>query len=154
MSSRVGLGQESLVGRDVRIGAHPQHPGTKIAQDGRHSAHVIAVRVGESDGVETADIARPQYRRDHVFADFKVGVRRPGRPPMGPPGVDEQGFSLGRDQQQRIPLADVDGGDLEHAGMVGERTGIKDTRRGTGQSNDGQPPRESGYCALPKPPGR
>jgi len=52
-----GFGQECLVGRDLRIGPHPQHPGTKITQNRRHSPHVIAVCVGESHGVETADIA-------------------------------------------------------------------------------------------------
>ncbi len=107
-----GFGEESLIGWDLRIGAHPQHAGTKITQDGKHSSHVIAVRVGESDGIETADIARPKHRGNHVFADFKVGVGGLGRPSGGATGVDEQGFSLGGDQQQRVPLANVDSRNL------------------------------------------
>ena len=53
----VGLVQKSLIGRDARVAAYPQHPGTKITQDRKHSPHVIAVRVGQGDGIETADIA-------------------------------------------------------------------------------------------------
>ncbi len=133
-------------------GCLPTHsyPGTKIAQDRKHSTHVIAVRVGQGDGIETADIARPQYGRDHVFADFKVSAGGLGAPD-GTAGVDEQGFSLGRDQQQRISLAHVDGRDLEHAGMVGERPGIKDTRRGTGQGSDGN---HHGKAAIARCPNR
>ena len=88
------LGQERLVGRNARVVAHPERPGTKIFQHGRHATHVIAVRVGERDGIEPADIARPQHRGDDVFADFKVGIRSLGAPD-GTPGIDEQGFPLG-----------------------------------------------------------
>ncbi len=134
----VSLGQERLVGGNTRVVAHPKRPRTKVLQDGGHATHVIAVRVGERDGIEPPDIAGPQDRGDDVFPDFKVGVRGLGAP-NGPPGIDEQGFPLGRDQQQRIALPDIDGGDLEYAGMVGERSGIKDTRSGTGQRKDQEP---------------
>src|SRR5271156_6501021 len=136
------LGQERLIGRNARVAAYPKLPWTKVLQNGGHSAHVIAVRVGEGDGIEPADIAGPQDRRHDVFADFKVGVRSLSAPD-GTAGIDEKGFPLRRDQQQGVSLADIDGGDLEHTGMVGEGAGIKDTRRGTGERNDRANDREA-----------
>ncbi len=111
-----GFGQESLVGRDLRIGAHPQHPGTKVTQEGRHPAHVIAVCVTESDSVEAANVKRPQHRRDHIFPDFKVAAGRLRAAASRAARVDQQCFPFWGDQQHRISLAHIDGCHLEHAG--------------------------------------
>ena len=80
----------------------------EVAQDGGQTAHVVGVGVGEGDGVKVADAARPEDLGDDFFADVEflrglVGTAAESA------AIDEQGFAVGGDEQQRVALADVDG---------------------------------------------
>ncbi len=97
---------ESAVGRFHSI---PELARLKVRDDAAHSAHVIAVRVRKRDRIQTANPARPQIRRDDLFANIEVGVRRARHAAC----IQQQRLALRRDQQQRVALADIDGGDLE-----------------------------------------
>ena len=115
--------------------------GTEVAQDGGHSSHVVGVGVGEGDDIEAAELARPEVGRDDLFADVeggggKDGVLGVGGGPGGATGVDEHGAASGADNQQRVALADIDGGDFELVGMDGGRHGPEDDC--SGEREDGE----------------
>ena len=120
------LGEQSTVGVGVGIDGDPELAGTEVAQDSGHSAHVIGVGVCEGDDIEAAELSRPEVGRDDLFADVeggggKDGVLGVGGGPGGATGVDEHGAASGADNQQRVALADIDGGDFELVGMDGWR---------------------------------
>ena len=90
-----------------------------------HGARIVDPRVETPDGqrvnvllegdsyvyryrVEVTDAARPQDLRDDVLADVVI-LRSLMRAAAEASAIDEQGFAVGRDQQQGIPLAYVDG---------------------------------------------
>ncbi len=100
-------------GRSGRVHAIPEFTRLKVGDDAGHAAHVIAVRVRDGDRVQPANAARPEIGRDHFLADIEVGAHVARHAA----GVHQQRFAFGRDQQQRIALADIDGRDLEYAGM-------------------------------------
>jgi hypothetical protein len=68
-----GLTEERVVGGEMWIVADPQLGGVEIAEDGGQAVHVIGMSVAERDGIEVADAARPESRRDHFFADVEFG---------------------------------------------------------------------------------
>ena len=80
----------------------------EVAQNGGQAAHVVGVGVGEGDGVEVADAARPERFRDDFLADVEI-LRGLVRAAAKAAAIDEQGFAVGGDQEQRVALADVDG---------------------------------------------
>ena len=84
--------------------------------------------MGEGDDVEAAELARPEVGRDDLFADVeggsvraRTGVLGVGGGSGGASGVDEHGAASGADDEERVALADVDGGDFELVGMDGGR---------------------------------
>jgi hypothetical protein len=91
----------------------PQIPRLKVGDDAAHSAEVVGVRVRDGDRVEPPDAARPEVRRDHFLSgiELRPGVLRHAS------GVHQQGLAFRRDQQQRIALADIDGGNFQDARM-------------------------------------
>ncbi len=64
--------------------------------------------MGNGDDIEVGDASRPEIGRDYVFAEVELRAGAPNRAT----GVDEQGLALGRDQQNGIAFADIDGSDL------------------------------------------
>ena len=99
-------------GLSRRLHAIPKFTRLKVGDNAGHAAHMVGVSVRDGDHVEPADTTRPQIGRNHFLADIEVGAhvaRHAAR-------VHQQGFTLGRDQQQRISLTHIDGRDLEYAG--------------------------------------
>src|ERR1035441_8488846 len=70
------LGEQGAVGGGVGVDRDPQLARAEVAEDGGHAAHVVGVRVGEGDDVETAELARPEVVRYHLFANVEGGVFR------------------------------------------------------------------------------
>ncbi len=93
---------------------------TVRADENRHqrgqAADVILVRVRERDDVHGADAAVPQVGRHHVFADIEL--RRATAAERGDAAaIHQHAFAIGKDHQQAVALAHVDGGHLQLAGM-------------------------------------
>src|SRR6266496_6152232 len=90
----------------------PQFARTEIADDCRHSAHVVGASMRERDRVNMRNSARPEIRRDHVFADIHLR--------MGPERqaacVHHQGFSIGERKEKRIAQANVNRRHFQYAG--------------------------------------
>jgi hypothetical protein len=115
------------------------------------------VGVGEGDGVEMTDAARPENFRDDLFADVEI-LRGLVRPAAEATAVDEKRFAIGGDEEDGVALAYVNGFDEEGvAGVVdgagedygysgedecgpGELAGVEDS------SDSGD---EEGYCFPP-----
>ena len=141
------LGEQGAVGGGVGVDRDPQLARAEVAEDGGHAAHVVGMRVGEGDDVETAELARPEVGRNHLFANVEGGVFRAeargvlrvGSRSGWPARVDEHGAAGGRDNQQRVALADVDGGNFKLAGMDGRRGGPQDNRSRERQHGNGGP---------------
>jgi hypothetical protein len=103
----------------------------EVAQHGGQAAHVVGVSVGEGDHIEAANAARPQNLRDDLLADVIV-LRRLMRAAAKAAAIDEQGFAVGRNQQQGIALAYVDGLHQQCVARMIDRTG----RNGSQSSAD------------------
>jgi hypothetical protein len=58
-----------------------------------HTAEVVGMRMRDDDHVETIDASMPEVRRDHLFAEIKVGMH----PLRKSSGINEQGTTCGRD---------------------------------------------------------
>ena len=80
----------------------------EVAQNGGQAAHVVGVGMGEGDCVEVANAARPESLRDDFLADVVI-LRGLVRAAAEASAIDEQSFAVGRDEQQRVALAYVDG---------------------------------------------
>ncbi len=70
--------------------------------------------VRDGDRIEATDAPRPEDRRDDIVADVEVGGVGTGVGGVwtigadNATGIDEQGFAVGRNHEQRISLTDVD----------------------------------------------
>ena len=108
------LGEDGTQGGGL-AGDHavPEFAWAKITQDGGHATDVVTVSVGDEDGVEAADATGPEIGCDDLLADVPASRDAADRTP----GIDEQGATLGRDDEERVALTDVDGGDLERTGV-------------------------------------
>ncbi len=69
--------------------------------------------MGDGDGVEARDAARPEIGRNDVFAE--VELRAAGAD--GASGIDQQGAALRGDEQGGVAFADVDRSDFQNSGM-------------------------------------
>jgi len=143
--------EEGGVRRGDGVDADPELGGVEVAQDGGHAAHVIAVSVGEGDGVEMADVAGPEVGGDDLFADVEAGGRGGGAGRGAgedaadwASGVDEEGAAFGTDDEEGVALADVDGGDFEGVGGGEGSAGPEDS--GGDEGEDGE--REGGAEAA------
>ncbi len=76
-----------------RVVADPELARAKVAQHGRHTAHVIAVRMGERNHVETMNMAAPEIGRDDILAD--VEITRVCRSADRAAGIDQHGAAVG-----------------------------------------------------------
>ena len=63
-----------------------------------------------------------------------AGVFGVGGGAGGAPGVDEHGAAGGADDQERVALADIDGGDFERVGMDGGREGQRTIAAASGSA--------------------
>jgi hypothetical protein len=76
--------------------------------------------MGEGNRVEVADAARPENFRDDFFANVKIlrgCLRGLARASAKAAAIDEEGFSVGGDKEQRVALAYVDG--FKEQGVTG-----------------------------------
>ena len=146
-AERGGLVEQGAIGYGVGIDGDPKFAGTEVAQDGGHSSHVVGVGVGEGYDVEAAEVARPEVGGDDLFSDVECGIFRAktfgvlgvGGGPGGATGVDEHGAASGADNEERIALAYIDGGDFELVGMDGGRHGPENDCSGKSENGDGCP---------------
>ena len=97
-----GLVQKSLIGRDAGLLPTHKHSGTKVAQDGKHSPHVIAVRVGEGDGIESAE-DRGTITGDTTSSPISKLALEAWAPPMGPPASMSRVFPWGETSRSESP---------------------------------------------------
>src|SRR5208282_6400726 len=88
------------------IDTYPEFSRVEICNHRGHSSEVVGMRMRDYDHVQTIDASMPEIRRDHLFAEIKVGMH----PLRKSSGINQQGATLGRDQQNGIALSDVDGG--------------------------------------------
>jgi hypothetical protein len=69
--------------------------------------------VGNGNGIEAPDAAEPEERRDNIVSDIEIAPVSVGIGCIGAAGaddpacVDEQGFTVGRYDENRVALADV-----------------------------------------------
>lgn len=118
--------EDSVVEDGVGIDADPQLAGAEIGEDCGHAADVVGVGVGDGDGVEAADAAGPEDRRNDVVANVEIGGVGVGVGGVGTVGtnnaacIDEEGFAVRRDDEEAVSLAYVDGGDFEGGGSVSD----------------------------------
>ena len=103
-----GLTQQRVVGVRRWVVAHPEFIGMEVAQNRRESAHVIGVGMAERHCIKVADAARPERRGDYLVANIEL-LRSLSRTATEPAAIHQQGFAIGRDEQQRVSLAHVDG---------------------------------------------
>jgi len=85
----------------------------EICDDRRHAAEMIGMRVRDHDGVDVVDAAIPQIGRNNLLADVKIGVH----PERQASRVHQENTSSGRDEQDRIALADIDRSHLQDPGV-------------------------------------
>ena len=131
-----GLGEEGAEeGGVAGVNAEPEFAGVEVAEDGGHASHVVGVRVGEEDYIETTDVAGPQVGGNDFFADVPGAGGCVGAATGGASGVDENGLAGGANDEQRVALTDVDGSDFELAGVGEGRRGIED---GEGDEDGGE----------------
>ena len=130
-----GIMKEVLDDGDVGVWTKPELAGAEVGEDGGHASNMVFVRVGESDGIEAANAARPEDRRDDVFANVEVGVRRREDEPAG---VDEESFAGGGDDENGVSLADVDDGDFKLAGAIGNGARQDENDSGGGDGGEGE----------------
>src|SRR5215469_706848 len=64
--------QESCAGRLYSV---PQLVWVEVRDHASHSSKVIAVGVGDDDGVQARDATRPEIRRHHLFTNIEIRVR-------------------------------------------------------------------------------
>ena len=115
-AKRPRLGEQIAHRRSIaRLDADPKLARPQIAQNRRHTAHMIAVRMREHHGIEPANVTRPQVRCDDLFTDIPTRVG--GSWPDWATRVDEQCSSIRRDDEQRVTLADIDCRDLKQPTM-------------------------------------
>src|SRR5580698_9211635 len=92
-SQRVGFGDQVLQGSTWRKQAYPQLFGAEVSQHGGHATNVIGMAMGNRNGIEARDAARPQVGCDYIFTEVELRASAPD----GPAGVDEQGAALRHD---------------------------------------------------------
>ena len=102
--------------RAVRRDAGPHLARVEIGDQRREAAAVVLVRVGERHDVDGAEAAIPQVGRHHVFADIELRAR--DAPEGGDAAaIQQHAFAIGKQHQQAVALAHVDGGQFQFAGM-------------------------------------
>src|SRR5581483_10464630 len=109
MIRRGSLAHE-LPGGAFGSGAGPQLLRVKVVDERGKAADVVVVGVGDDDGVERAHGAVPEVRRDGVRADIEVGRGAAGEGGDGA-AVEEEALAVGKDEEETVALADVDGGE-------------------------------------------
>ncbi len=119
-SSRFGLRENAVVGDRARIDANPQLPRAEVRNDGWNASNVIGVCMGDGDGIEAANAAKPENRRDYILTNIEIPsvsiwiacVRAPRTDDTA--CVDEEGLAMRRDDENRVALTNVDRGYLEN----------------------------------------
>ena len=110
----------------------------KVSQHGSHTAHVIAMRMGECDHVQSADSTRPEIRGNNLFADIPASVGGLRRANLAS-RVDQHGGSLRRSQQDRVSLANIERRDFELSLMQRSAVGPCDRKHRHRKQHDRQP---------------
>ena len=95
---RYGLVEQSPVRLHRGIVAHPQFRRPEVAQHGRQAAHVIGMRVTQCHRIKPSNAARPQRGGDHFFPNVELLRGLPRSAPK-PASIHQQGFAVGRNQQ-------------------------------------------------------
>src|SRR5271157_2924082 len=126
-----GLVEQGVVGTIAGIVAYPKLGGMEVSQNGGQAAHVVGVSVGEGHHVEAANAARPQHLRDNLLADVIV-LGSLARAAAVAAAIDEQSFAVGRNQQDGIALAYVDG--LDKQSILGVIDGARQDGDDCGQN--------------------
>ena len=86
--------------------ADPDGVGTEHRDDRRHPAEVIAVRVGDHDEIEPQHSEGAQGRRHDAGSRIEVTAKEPA-------GIDQDRSAFGKPHENRVPLADIEGNNLE-----------------------------------------
>ena len=138
-----GLVEQRVVSPETGIVAYPKLGGMEVAQNGGQSSHVVGVGVGEGHYVQAANSARPQHLGDDLLADVIVlgGLMRASAVAAA---IHQQGLTVGRNQQNGVALAHVDG--LDEQGVAG----VID---GTGQDGNDGGQKQRGPCSAAGPAG-
>ena len=87
--------------------------GLKLRSTAGQAAHVVRVRMAQRDDIEMANAARPEHWRNHLFANVEVLGGPAADAPPNPTAIHSMVLAIGRDEQQRISLAHVDGFDKQ-----------------------------------------
>jgi hypothetical protein len=95
------------------IGAYPEFARVEIFEDGGETSGVIGVGVGGDDDVEAADTPAPEIGGDDVFAGIEAGTTLVSSILEDASPIDEHFRAVGKEEEEAVALADIDGGEFE-----------------------------------------